>query len=223
MDETVRAWVDGWVVSRGAAPPVAEPWGWTIDVGLYGHATRHVFGTTGEGLDETTVRKVAGAVTGDGVWLKAFRDPAVVAGWLGDDWWIDPEPGCLMTIPLAAEEPPEVPAGHRLRTWSRGGVTRVMLAAPDGSLAARGQITPNGDTAVADRIETAPEHRRKGLGSFVMRTLQSAAARQGARTGVLAGTPAGRGLYEALGWEMRAWLTSARHDSPGSARAERPV
>ncbi|MFE0472272.1 GNAT family N-acetyltransferase [Streptomyces sp. NPDC058947] len=219
MDGTVRAWVDGWVVSRGAAPPVAEPWGWTIDVGLYGHVTRHVFGATGEDLEETTVRKVAGAVTGDGVWLKAFRDPAEVAGWLDDSWWIDPEPGYLMTVPLAAGDAPDLPDGFRLRTWSRGAVTQLMVAAPDGSLAARGQITPTGDTAVADRIETAPEHRRKGLGSLVMRTLQCAAARQGARTGVLAGTPAGRGLYESLGWEVAAVLTSARHDRPTAAGA----
>ncbi|MFJ3444217.1 GNAT family N-acetyltransferase [Streptomyces sp. NPDC086081] len=218
MDETVRAWVDGWVVSRGAAVPVPEPWGWTIDMGLYGHVTRHVFGATGEDLDETTVRKVAGAVTGAGVWLKAFRDPSVVAGWLDDNWWIDPEPGCLMTVPLTADGAPDVPDGYRLRTWSRGGVLRLMVAAPDGSLAARGQITPMGDTAVADQIETAPHHRRKGLGSLVMRTLQCAAARQGARTGVLAGTPAGRGLYESLGWEVRAVLTSARHDGPASTR-----
>lgn len=116
-----------------------------------------------------------------------------------------------MTVSLTPGNAPDVPDGYRLRTWSRGGVTRVLVAAPDGSLAARGQIAPTGATAVADQIETAPEHRRKGLGSFVMRTLQSAAARQGARTGVLAGTPAGRGLYEALGWAVVAPLTSAKH------------
>ncbi|MFJ4980845.1 GNAT family N-acetyltransferase [Streptomyces coeruleorubidus] len=211
MDGTVQAWVDGWVVSRGAAPPVPEPWGCTIDVGMYGHVTRHVFGATGDDLDEAAVRKVAGAVTGAGVWLKAFQDPSVVAGWLDDTWWIDPEPGYLMTVPLAPGDAPDPPDGYRLRSWERGGVTRVMVAAPDGSLAARGQITPTGGTAVADQIETAPEHRRKGLGSLVMRTLQITAVRQGARTGVLAGTPAGRGLYEALGWEVVAVLTSAKH------------
>ncbi|MFD8236734.1 GNAT family N-acetyltransferase [Streptomyces sp. NPDC059696] len=218
MDSTVQAWVDGWVVSRGAAPPLAEPWGRTIGVGMYGHVTRHVFGATGEDLDEATVRKVAEQVTGQGVWLKAFRDPSVVSGWLDDSWWIDPEPGCLMTVPLVADGTPEAPDGYRLRQWTRGGVTRLMVAAPDGSLAARGQIAPTGVTAVVDQIETAPEHRRKGLGSLVMRTLQNAAARQGARTGVLAGTPAGRGLYEALGWTVVAPLTSARHDPPSSAR-----
>ncbi|GAA2908896.1 MULTISPECIES: GNAT family N-acetyltransferase [Streptomyces] len=214
MEATVQAWVDGWIVSRGAAPPVTEPWGCTIDVGAIGHVTRHVFGATGDDLDETAVRKVAAAVTGAGVWLKAFRDPSVVAGWLDDSWWIDPEPGYLMTVPLAADDTPDVPDGYRLRTWSRGGVTRVLVAAPDGSLAARGQIAPTGATAVADQIETAPEHRRRGLGSLVMRTLQNAARRQGARTGVLSGTPAGRGLYEALGWEVVALLTSAKHCPP---------
>ncbi|AMW12831.1 GNAT family acetyltransferase [Streptomyces qaidamensis] len=217
MDRTVQAWVDGWVVSRGAAPPTPEPWGWTIDMGMYGHVTRHVFGATGEVLDETTVRKVAGTVTGQGVWLKAFRDPSVVAGWLDGNWWIDPEPGYLMTIPLAADGAPAVPDGYRLRAWSRGGVTRVMVAAPDGSLAARGQIAPTGETAVVDQVETAAEHRRRGLGSLVMRTLQDVAVRQGARTGVLAGTPAGRGLYEALGWTVAAPLTSARYAPPAAS------
>lgn len=116
-----------------------------------------------------------------------------------------------MTVPLAPGDTPDVPDGYRLCSWSRGGVTRVMVAASDGSPAARGQIAPTGTTAVADQIETAPEHRRKGLGNLVMRTLQSAAVRQGAHTGVLAGTPAGRGLYEALGWEVVALLTSAKH------------
>ncbi|KDN75331.1 GNAT family N-acetyltransferase [Streptomyces olindensis] len=219
MDRIVQAWVDGWIVSRGAADPVTEPWGCTIDVGANGHVTRHVFGARGDDLDETSVRKVADAVTGAGVWLKAFRDPSVVSGWLGAPWWIDPEPGYLMTVPLTADTAPDAPEGYRLRSWSRGGVTRVLIAAPDGSLAARGQIAPTGPTAVVDQIETAPEHRRRGLGGVVMRTLQSAAVRQGARTGVLAGTPAGRGLYEALGWEVVALLTSAKHVPPAPGTA----
>lgn len=211
MDRIVRAWVDGWVVSRGAAPPRVEPWGCTIDMGMDGHVTRHVFGAVGEDVEETAVRKVAEAVTGAGVWLKVFRDPAVVGGWLGEGWWIDPEPGYLMTLPLTATPAePTVPDGYRLRTWSRNGVTRTMLAAPDGSWAARGQLVPMGATAVVDQVATSPAHQRKGLGTLVMRTLQQTAAEQGAETCVLAGTPDGRALYEALGWEVVALLTSAK-------------
>lgn len=211
MDKLVQAWVDGWVVSRGAAPPVAEPWGCTIDVGTGPHhVTRHVLGATRGAVGKATVRKVAGTVTGAGVWLKVFADPSPVRDWLGPDWWIDPEPGYLMSAPLTDVPPGPVPEGYRQRTWSRGGVTRTMIAAPDGSLAARGQIAPTGATAVADQIETSPEHRRRGLGTLVMRTLQRAAVEQGARTGVLGGTPEGRALYESLGWGVESPLTSAK-------------
>ncbi|WAU84955.1 GNAT family N-acetyltransferase [Streptomyces sp. Qhu-G9] len=210
MNEIVRAWVDGWVVSRGAAPPVAEPWGYTVDVGQEQHVTRHVLGMTQERVEEATVRKVAEAVTGAGVWLKVFAEPARVAPWLGDGWWVDPEPGYLMSAPLTPVPAPPVPDGYRLRTWSRGGVTRVLLADADGAWAARGQIAPTGTTAVADQIETAPAHRRRGLGRFVVRTLAHAAAVRGAETGVLAGTPEGRALYESLGWSVKAGLTSAK-------------
>ncbi|MFK4098539.1 GNAT family N-acetyltransferase [Streptomyces sp. NPDC019531] len=216
MDGVVRAWVDGWVVSRGAAPPEREPWGFTVDVGLVAQVSRHVFDALGDRVDEGVVRKVAGGVTGAGVWLKVFQDPAVVGGWLGEGWWVDPEPGYLMTVPLTGARA-DVLDGYRKRVWSVGGVTRVLVAAPDGSLAARGQVAPTGATAVFDRIETAPAHRRRGLGGTVMRTLQTAAATAGARTGVLAGTPAGRALYESLGWHVEAPLTSAKFVGPGVA------
>lgn len=207
----MRAWVDGWVVSRGAAPPVVEPWGFTIDMGMAHHVTRHVFSATNGEVDEETVRKVADSVTGAGTWLKVFADAATVGPWLGEGWWIDPDPGFLMTVRLRPRETPApLPDGYRLRTWSRGGVTRVMVAAPDGSLAARGQIAPTGATAVADRIETSPAHRRRGLGTLVMRTLAQAAIAQGAETGVLAGTPDGRALYASLGWTVTAPLTSVK-------------
>ncbi|MDX2547374.1 GNAT family N-acetyltransferase [Streptomyces sp. WI04-05B] len=209
MDGTVRAWVDGWVVSRGASPPLVEPWGYTIDVGTSRAVTRHVLGAVNDGVEERTVRKVADAVTGAGVWLKVFEDPETVGGWLGEGWSVAPEPGYLMSVPLTASEAPAAPDGYRVRTWTRGGVTRVMLAGADGSWAARGQIAPTGRTAVVDQVETSPAHRRRGLGAFVMRTLLREASAQGAERGVLAGTPEGRALYESLGWRVEAPLTSA--------------
>ena len=218
MDGIVRAWVDGWVVSRGAAPPQREAWGFTVDVGQIAHVSRHVLDALGDGVDEGVVRKVADAVTGAGVWLKVFQDPEIVGAWLGEGWWVDPEPGYLMTVPLTGERTETgVPDGYRTRVWSVGGVTRVLVAAPDGSLAARGQMAPTGATAVFDQIETVTAHQRRGLGSVVMRTLQTAAAATGAQTGVLAGTPAGRGLYESLGWHVEAPLTSAKFVGPDVA------
>ncbi|MGW3646497.1 GNAT family N-acetyltransferase [Streptomyces sp. NPDC000878] len=218
MDGTVRAWVDGWVVSRGASPPLVEPWGYTIDVGTAEHVTRHVLDAVNDAVEERTVRKVADAVTGTGVTLKVFADPATVVGRLGEGWRTDPEPGFLMSVPLTPAEAPAAPDGYRVRVWTRAGVTRVMLAAPDGSWAARGQIAPTGRTAVVDQVETSPAHRRRGLGSFVMRTLAREAVAQGAEQGVLAGTPDGRALYEALGWRVDALLTNAKFRAPGADR-----
>lgn len=223
--EVVRSWVDGWVVSRGAAPPVVESWGFTIDVGQAKHPTRHVLGATGTGIQEADVRKVAASVSGADAWLKIFDRPDRVTPWLGPEWWLDPELGYLMTVPFTSSPPLtphqlSAPDGYRLRTWARGGVIRAMVTAVDGSWAARGQIAPTGRTAVADQIETSPGHRRKGLGSLVMRTLALAAVEQGAEIGVLAGTPEGRALYESLGWRVVAELTSARRKSPEELTAE---
>ncbi len=206
----MQAWVDGWVVSRGAAPPLVEPWGFTIDVGAADHVTRHVLSAMNDELDEATVRKVAEPVTGAGVWLKLFAEPTRVGPWLGEGWEFRPDPSFLMSAALAYGPTLPVPDGYRLRTWQQGGVVRALLAAPDGSLAARGQIAPTGATAVADQIETAPAHRRKGFGRLVMQALAQAAVAQGAETGVLAATPVGRTLYEALGWRVEAPLTSAK-------------
>ncbi|MFD7445373.1 GNAT family N-acetyltransferase [Streptomyces sp. NPDC059909] len=208
ITDAIRAWVDGWVVSRGAAEPVAEPWGFTIDVGLPRHTTRHVLTDGGAGA----VRKVAAAARTPGRRLKVFEDPERVLAWLGPDWTPD-EPGFLMRAQLRREEA-VLPAGHRLRTWTYGNVTKVLVTTDDGTFAARGQIARGGAArpAVVDQIETAPGHRRKGLGSLVMRTLQNAAVEEGATAGVLGGTPDGRALYEALGWRVLAPLVSVCYD-----------
>ncbi|MGW0547187.1 GNAT family N-acetyltransferase [Streptomyces altiplanensis] len=210
--DAVRAWVDGWVVSRGAADPVPRPWGLTVDVGLPHHATRHVM----TDADEATVRKLAEVYAAPAVSLKMFLEPETVAPWLGPGWRTD-GPGWLMTTPLrplpgtGTGTGTGTPEGYTLKSWRRGGVTRLFVAAPDGGFAARGQVAPTGRTAVVDQVETAPAHRRRGLGALVMRTLQGAAYEQGATVGILGATTDGRGLYESLGWQVWAPLTGVTY------------
>ncbi|MEV6976871.1 GNAT family N-acetyltransferase [Kitasatospora sp. NPDC093806] len=202
VSELVRAWIDGWIVSRGAGDPMDEPWGWTIDVGQENQVARHVLPEP----TEAEVRKLVAATTAPGTWLKLFADDDTVRPWLGPGWRYD-LPGYLMTVPLAAERP-EVPDGYTLTSWRRGGVVRVLVRTAEGHFAARGQLAVTGATAVADQIATSPEHRRRGLGGLVMRTLQDIAYRDGATTGILVGTPDGRALYTALGWTVRAEMAS---------------
>ncbi|WP_416969656.1 GNAT family N-acetyltransferase [Streptomyces sp. 4F14] len=200
----MEAWVAGWVVSRGAAEPEPSPWGFTIDVGLSTHVMRHVLTTA----DETTVRKITENTSAPGVWLKAFVEPEVLAPWLAPGWSLAGGPGFLMSAALRASRT-GVPAGYRLRTWSRAGVVHALVRTADGAFAARGQIAVTGSTAVVDQVETAPEHQRRGLGRLVMGSLATAAVQQGAAVGVLGATPEGRALYETAGWRVMAPLTGA--------------
>ncbi|MEV6207931.1 GNAT family N-acetyltransferase [Kitasatospora sp. NPDC051914] len=217
IGELVRAWIDGWVVSRGAADPVDEPWGWTIDVGQARHVRRHVVPEP----TEVTVRKIAAGTSAPWTWLKLLAEDDEVRPWVGPGWRFD-RPGVLMTCSLAADRP-AVPAGYTVTSWTRGGVTRVLVRTVEGQFAARGQIAQGSGAgvragAIADQIETAPEHRRRGLGGLVMRTLQNAAYEAGARTGVLVGTPEGRELYTSLGWTARSPMASLWYEpAPGAA------
>ncbi|WP_330329074.1 GNAT family N-acetyltransferase [Streptomyces sp. NBC_00536] len=212
ISELVRMWIDGWVVSRGGSDPIDEPWGWTIDVGQAKHVARHVLPEPSEG----DVRKIVAATSAPGTWLKLFAEDQEVLPWVGPGWRCD-IPGFLMTCRLTSERP-EVPAGYTLTQWTRGGVRRVLVRTHDGHFAARGQIAQVGDHAVVDQVETAPEHRRKGLGGLVMRTLQGTAYEAGARTGLLVGTPDGRALYSSMGWTTRSPMASLWYEPSDGAR-----
>jgi GNAT superfamily N-acetyltransferase len=212
ISELVRMWIDGWVVSRGSSDPVAESWGWTIDVGQPRHVVRHVLPEP----SEADVRNIVAGTSAPWTWLKLFAEEQAVRPWIGPGWRSE-SPGFLMSRELAPERP-EVPGGYTLTSWSRGGVSRVLVRTSTGHFAARGQIALAGDHAVADQVETAVDHRRRGLGGLVMRALQSDAHAAGARTGLLLGTPEGRALYSSLGWTMRSPMTSLWFEPPGEIR-----
>ncbi len=208
--EVVRSWVEGWAVSRGASPPVSEPWGFTVDVGLNGQVTRHVL----TDADESLVRKLTETVTVPDTWLKLFLPPQTVASWAAPGWRLDDD-GFLMSA-LLHTNASVAPDGYQVRTWARGGVTRVLVMTEDGAFAARGQVAMPGPgrTAVFDQVETSSAHRRRGLGSLVMRTLENVAVASGSSSAVLAATVEGRALYEFLGWRTHGPLTSLVREVP---------
>ncbi|MEU8889580.1 GNAT family N-acetyltransferase [Streptomyces sp. NPDC048442] len=204
--DAVRAWAEGWAVSRGAADPVPQPWGVTIDIGLPKAVTRHVLFDE-YACDETTVRKLLHKDAAPGTWIKFVEPPQAVAPWLAEGWEYD-TPGHLMSLELtAAMAAPDVPTGYTRRSWTRAGLTRVLVLAADGSLGVRGQVAVTGRTAVVDQVETNPVHQRKGLGTLMMRTLQAYAAQQGAEDCVLGATDDGHALYSTLGWHRHSPLT----------------
>ncbi|GAA2746605.1 MULTISPECIES: GNAT family N-acetyltransferase [Kitasatospora] len=203
ITELVRMWIAGWTVSRGSAEPVDRPWGWSIDVGApAGEVARHVLPAP----TEADVRKLAETITAPHTWLKLFAAGDSVRPWLGPQWRQDAA-AFLMTVELTPERP-TVPDGYTVTTWERGGVLRTLVRDEAGHQAARGQAGLAGPVAVPDQIVTSADHRRRGLGSVVMRTLQSAAYERGARTGVLVGSAEGQALYATLGWTTHATMAS---------------
>jgi GNAT superfamily N-acetyltransferase len=202
-EELARAWVTGWAVSRGTPPPVPEPWGLRVDVGLPEQRVRQVLLRT----DRDSLRTLSEQVTAAGTWLRAFVPTESFAPWLSADW-SPSEPHQLMAtdLPPGPSQPPRPASGYRLAVETGGGVVRARVLAADGSLAARGQVAPVRRYATFDQVVTEPGHQRRGLGSLVMRTLANAAVDAGARHGVLGATDQGRALYESLGWTVRAPL-----------------
>ncbi|MGW0192364.1 GNAT family N-acetyltransferase [Nonomuraea sp. NPDC003201] len=205
---TVRAWVDGWVISRNAPRPVPVPWGLRVDVGLPGHVSRHIVAApTPEALHRLTATPMT-----PGTWLKLCASTADVGPLLPERWAVQ-EPEFMMTAPLTRGTY-QAPPGYTLAVTTRAGVTAARLLTAGGEVAARGQFALAGRTAVVDQVETAGNHRRRGLGSVIMRTLASTAASRGAHTGVLVATAEGQALYETLGWTLHTPMTAAVLRSP---------
>jgi hypothetical protein len=199
----VRAWVDGWVISRNAPEPVREPWGLRVDVGLPGHVSRHIVpGPTPEIIGHLTA-----TLTTPGTWLKLCAPAEAVAPLLPAPWTLK-DREAMMTAPLPRTALPEAPEGYTLAVTTRAGVTAARLLTAAGEVAARGQFAVTGQAAVVDKVETGSGHRRRGLGTVIMRTLASRAASMGAKTGILVATMEGQALYETLGWTLHTPMTA---------------
>lgn len=122
-------------------------------------------------------------------------------------WEIQPA-NYFMKATVATSETSSLPDGYRMELHQAGPVTQVHIIAPDGDLAASGSSAETADVFIYDRIETALDHRRKGLGIAVMSALGSARKFSTAPQ-LLVATEDGRSLYTRLGWTVIAPFAAA--------------
>jgi GNAT superfamily N-acetyltransferase len=101
-----------------------------------------------------------------------------------------------------------LPEGYLLELQTECDVTSACVWSPVGEIAANGYASRYGDVFIYDRIGTAENHRRKGLGTIIMTALATARPTS-AQLQILVATAAGRELYRALGWADYAFYTSA--------------
>ncbi|GAA0641502.1 GNAT family N-acetyltransferase [Brevundimonas lenta] len=200
--ELLAIWIRGWAVTRGVQAPVRDDGAWRVDVGQPDQIARYVYADPGEAL-----RSRATAIRVPHVFLKVCAGADVVRPFLDERWAVQP-PGFMMTLAGTMGPPEDAPAGYRLEL-EPGPVSFARFLTGDGEEAACGRVAVVEERIIFDRILTAPEHGRRGLGSRLMRILETVGRERGGRDGVLVATEAGRALYERLGWELHAPYTTA--------------
>lgn len=188
----VLAWLTGRSLARGVPPPVADHGGYRVDTRSDVEVSRWVFPAVNDGLSQ-----LARSIRSPGYLLKWLGSADDVRAILPNGWHIQP-PAYFMQ---AGDDPagPGAPKGYRIAMSRTGPVISVRILDDGGALAASGYAADTPDAFVYDRIVTAPEHRRKGLGRLLMATLGSA-KRHALAPSLLAATEDGRALYTALGW-----------------------
>ncbi|WP_232519871.1 GNAT family N-acetyltransferase [Actinosynnema pretiosum] len=205
-DDLIRRWERGWSACRGWTRQPEERGALRVLLGLPGRH-RELIALR---LSPELAAEVAAA--DEPTWLTVPTErPAEAARTLAEaGLHVRPTREHLMTRPLADHPAPLLPPGyHPVVTVTDAAVLRVELRHTGTTVAASGQAAlVDGDT-VFDRVETAPAHRRKGLGSAVMALLAAEAVTRGATRGVLVATPDGHALYTALGWSTAAEVVIA--------------
>lgn len=199
----LERWLTGWSLSRGVPLPVREEGGLRVEVGMPLQVRRHVFLDAGPAL-----QACAGQIHAPYIYLKAPVDTAVLRAALPARWTVE-EPGYLMLSRAPMLRRVELPSAYAIEESVEHGAKLVRVLHANGELAASGRITLHEGCAVFDQIVTSESHRRLGLGTVVMQSLDALATQAKASERLLVATEAGRGLYMSLGWQLLApWSTA---------------
>ena len=195
MTDLIVAWLTARSIARGLPPPVPDRGGYRIDTNTKTEISRWVFPRINDGLGA-----LASEIEAPLYALKLCGEPSALRAVVPERWEVEAAKYVMVAGAHRGRARPLM-EGYRLERFSNGAAAHVLVRAADGSVAASGHAAEAAGVFAYDRIETAPSHRRRGLGQVVMATLgearPSAASRQ-----VLVATEQGRGLYLSLGWTV---------------------
>ncbi|MEV6598618.1 GNAT family N-acetyltransferase [Actinoplanes sp. NPDC051346] len=220
LRDLILRWQRGWSVARALRAAEDVDGGLRSHCGQPGREVEYV--ALDADQDPTSLTRLAERVTGEHAvtWLTVpTTDPATAASTLAvAGLTVLKDSELLMTIDLFGH-PETTPANaYRVVTQvdSRHGASVITATArhESGEVGARGTMGLAGTDAIADRIETLPVHRRKGLASAIMSALARSAINEGADRGILIASEAGQRLYTALGWKPVAQVLIAT--TPGN-------
>jgi GNAT superfamily N-acetyltransferase len=205
----VASWATGWAVAREVSSPVPDGGALRIEVGLPDHVRRYIFDAP-----TPAVRQLANTITEPYIFLKVCAPPDIVSALLPPGWIIQPQAFMMTCFGAMAPVNTLLHEGYVLDIREDISVPIVRILTTTGEVAAIGRIAFVGDYGIYDRIETHESHRRRKLGSIIMKTLEAVAAARGIHKGLLVATREGRSLYETLGWQLHSLYTTAEIPGP---------
>lgn len=182
--------------------PVLDRGGLRVDTNLPKETRRWVFPQLCNGMTE-----VAREVTAPRHFIKLCGTASELTASLPSVWQLLPQSYFMMANGARPPARP-LPAGYSLRYDQSGQITTAQIIAPNGDLAANGYAAEAEGVFIYDRIETAAEHRRRGLGNVIMHALKEHRADENAPE-LLVATEDGHALYRSLGWRVLSPYTTA--------------
>jgi GNAT superfamily N-acetyltransferase len=199
----IERWLAGRSLARGLPLPVHHAGGLCVEVGTAGELRRHVFLDAGPAL-----QACASQTHAPHIFVKAAVEPGVMRAALPERWKTE-DVAYLMLGPTAMSGAAVLAPGYRVSLEAEHGGYIARVTHVSGELAASGRAALHAGCAVFDQIVTEEAHRRLGLGTVVMQTLDALAERASVTERLLVATEAGRALYERLGWSVLApWSTA---------------
>ncbi|TCC45927.1 N-acetyltransferase [Kribbella pittospori] len=214
-EELVRRWQAGWSVSRGWTTVEDDNDGiLTVRAGEENRAMEYVVLDADDKPERVERAAELALAEGGGRgagWITLATDDKEARIEQLEDLGLEvqQDQDWLMTIQLSEQPALKLHERYALHTELESDliITRATL---HGGVVSSGRMAVVGEDAVADRIETDPAHRRRGLGSAVMASLVETAAAQGAKRGILIASIDGLRLYRSLGWKVVADIIIAR-------------
>lgn len=214
-EELVRRWQAGWSVSRGWTTVEDDNDGILIvRAGEESRPTEYVVLDADDKPER--VERAAQLALADGGgrgagWITLATDDKDARIEQLEDLGLEvqQDQDWLMTIQLSEQPALKLHERYTLHTELEDDLI-ITRATQHGGVVSSGRMAVVGPDAVADRIETDPAHRRRGLGSAVMASLVEAAATKGAKRGILIASIDGLRLYRSLGWKVVADIVIAR-------------
>lgn len=173
-----------------------------MDTNLHNETRRWVFSRRCAGLEE-----IGREVVLPRHFIKLCGTAAALKAALPAAWHLEPQ-SYFMTAAVGRAAARPLPEGYALQCDRDGLTTIARIIAPDGGFAASGYATDAMDVFIYDRIVTAPEHQRKGLGNIIMNTLKGQRRSKNAPE-LLVATEEGRSLYASMGWRVISPFSTA--------------